>query len=203
MLRVFLVAVAGAALGRPLAVIIAAYARPPATALVAAPAAGSFALLAVKVSAPLALVAFCWVAGAGVALGYVDAARQRLPDRLTVSALAGALAFLAADALVAGRPAALCSAVLSGLATGGFYAVLVVLNPAGMGAGDAKLALSVGTVLGRLGYAVAFLGVLAGFALAAGYAAILLCSGRIARRDRLAHGPFMLIGALLAIVVAG
>ncbi|NJC68874.1 prepilin peptidase [Planosporangium thailandense] len=203
MLRVLLAAVAGVALGPSLSKIISAYSRPPATALVGATAAGAFALLAVKVTAPLALAGFCWVAGAGVALGYVDAARHRLPDRLTAPALAGALAFLGSDALVAGRPAALCPAVLSGLAVGGFYALLVLLNPTGMGAGDAKLAVSVGTVLGWLGYPVAFLGVLAGFALAAAYAAFLVGRGRISRRGRLAHGPFMLLGALLAIVGAG
>jgi leader peptidase (prepilin peptidase)/N-methyltransferase len=206
MLRVLLAAMAGAVAGPALIKIIAGYtdphARPPATAVVAT-AAGVFAVLACRVTAPLALVAFCWVAALGIALGFVDGALHRLPDRLTIPAFAGALAFLAADAFLRERSTALGSAVLSGLALAGFYVVLVGINPAGMGAGDAKLALSVGTVLGWLGGAVAFLGALAGFTLASAYAVMLLSRGRISRRDRLAHGPFMLLGALLAIVATG
>jgi leader peptidase (prepilin peptidase)/N-methyltransferase len=199
MLRVLLAATAGAAAVPVLLKIISAYVRPPATGVVTATVTGLFALLACRVTAPLALAAFCWVAAAGIVLGFVDAALHRLPDRLTMPAFAGALALLATDALLHARLTALGSAVLSGLAMALFYAVLVLINPAGMGAGDAKLALSVGAVLGWLGGTVAFLGALAGFALASGYAVTLLVRGRISRRDRLAHGPFMLLGALLAI----
>jgi leader peptidase (prepilin peptidase)/N-methyltransferase len=203
MLRVLLASAAGFVAGPALIKLISWYARPPATVFVAATAAGVFALLACRITAPLALAAFCWVAALGIVLGFVDAALHRLPDLLTMPAFAGALAFLAADALARERPITLGSALLSGLAMAGFYAVLVLINPAGMGAGDAKLALSVGTVLGWLGGVVAFLGVLAGFTLASAYAVMLLSRGRISRRDRLAHGPFMLLGALLAIAVAG
>jgi leader peptidase (prepilin peptidase)/N-methyltransferase len=203
MLRVLLAAVAGVAAGPVLVKTIsgytARYAPRPATGMVALTAMAVFALLACRVTAPLALAAFCWVAALGIVLGFVDGALHRLPDRLTMPAFGGALAFLAADALLRERPTALGSAVLSGLAMAGFYVVLVLINPAGMGAGDAKLALSVGTVLGWLGGAVAFLGALAGFTLASAYAVMLLSFGRISRRDRLAHGPFMLLGALLAV----
>ncbi|MCW2640303.1 MAG: prepilin peptidase [Dactylosporangium sp.] len=200
MLRVLLASAAGFVAGPVLIKLISWYARPPATVVVAATAAGVFALLACRITAPLALAAFCWVAALGIVLGFVDAALRRLPDLLTMPAFAGALTFLAVDALARERPTILGSAVLSGLAMAGFYTVLVLINPAGMGAGDAKLALSVGTVLGWLGGVVAFLGVLAGFTLASTYAVMLLSRRRISRRDRLAHGPFMLLGALLAIV---
>jgi leader peptidase (prepilin peptidase)/N-methyltransferase len=203
MLRVLLAAAAGVAVGPLLERSIRRYTRPPATGVVTVTAAAVFALLASRVTAPLALVAFCWVAAVGVVLGFVDAALRRLPDRLTLPAYAGVLALLTADALARGRPAALGPPVLSGAATAFFYAVLILINPAGMGAGDAKLALSLGTVLGWLGGTVAFLGVLAGLLLASAYAVMALISHRISRRDHLAYGPFMLLGALLAIVVTG
>lgn len=203
MLRVLIAAAAGAVAAPILVKVISGYARPPATGVVAATAAGVFALLAYRAPASLGLVALCWIAALGIVLGFVDVALHRLPDRLTVPAFAGALAVLAADALVADRLPALASAVLSGLAMAGLYAGLVLVNPTGMGAGDAKLALGVGTGLGWLGADVAFLGALAGMALASGYAVVLLRLGRIDRRDRFAHGPFMLLGALLAIVVGG
>jgi leader peptidase (prepilin peptidase)/N-methyltransferase len=203
MLRVLLAAAAGAVAGPVLGKTIQVYARPPATGVVTALACGVFALLACRVTAPLALAGFCWLGAVGIVLGFVDAALHRLPDRLTMPAFAGALTLLAADALARDRLAALGSAVLSGLALAAFYAVLVLINPAGMGAGDAKLALGVGTVLGWLGGDVAFLGALTALLLASAYAVILLGARRISRTDRLAHGPFMLLGALLAIAVTG
>ncbi|HEV7896996.1 MAG TPA: A24 family peptidase [Planosporangium sp.] len=203
MLRVLLAAAAGVAAGPLLRTCVSVYTRPPATAVVAATAGGVFALLACRVTSVPALAAYCWVAALGIVLGFVDATLHRLPDRLTLPAFVGALALLAADALAHDRFTALCSAVLSGAAMAAFYAALVLISPAGMGAGDAKLALSLGTVLGWLGGVVAFLGALAGLGLASGYAVILLSSRRISREDRLAHGPFMLLGALSAIVVTG
>jgi leader peptidase (prepilin peptidase)/N-methyltransferase len=202
MLRVLLAAAAGTAVAPLLVKIISGYARPPAAGRVTVTAAAVFAVLASRVTGPLPLLACCWVAALGIVLGFVDVALRRLPDRLTLPAFAGALALLAADAFADGRLTALGSAMLTALALAGGYAVLVLINPAGMGAGDVKLALAVGTVLGWLGYGVAYLGALAGFALAAGYAVVLLTRGRISRRDPVPHGPFMLLGALLAIVVA-
>jgi leader peptidase (prepilin peptidase)/N-methyltransferase len=203
MLRVLLAAAAGTAVAPLLVKIISGYARPPAAGVVTLTAAVVFGLLAGRVTAPLPLAACCWVAALGIALGFVDVALRRLPDRLTMPAFAGALVLLAADALLGGRLSALGAAVFTALALAGGYAVLVLINPAGMGAGDAKLALAVGTMLGWLGYGVAYLGTLAGFALSSGYAVVLLSRGRISRRDPVPHGPFMLLGALLAIVVAG
>ncbi|MGC9667050.1 prepilin peptidase [Planosporangium sp. 12N6] len=203
MLRIVLTAAAGAAVGPLLHRCIAGYARPPAAVLVTAAAAAAFGLLAYRLPAGPALAAFCWVAALGVVLGFVDAATHRLPDRLTMAAFAGALPLLGVQALHGDRLAAFGTAVLSGLALSGFYATLVLMNPAGMGPGDAKLALSLGTVLGWLGGPVVLLGALAGLVLAAGYALVLLTARRISRDERLAHGPFMLVGALLAVVLTG
>jgi leader peptidase (prepilin peptidase) / N-methyltransferase len=198
-----LAAGAGGAVARVLRRPIRGYRKPPARLAVGASMTGVFALLAWRVPAPLPLLAYCWVAALGLAAGFVDGAVHRLPDRFTLPAFAGALAVLTVDALLTGRFAALGTAVLSGLAAAAFYAGLVLVNPAGMGAGDAKLALSLGTVLGWLGGRVAVAGVVAGITISVGYAMYLLIRRRVGRRDPLPHGPAMLLGALLAIVVAG
>jgi leader peptidase (prepilin peptidase) / N-methyltransferase len=201
MLRVLIAAAAGTAVAPALWKTIRGYRQPPALIAVAGPVAGVFALLAWRVTAPLALLAACWVAALGIAAGLVDLAAHRLPDRFTLPAFTGALAILTVEALGSGRPGRLAGATLAGLAMAAFYAALVLINPAGMGAGDAKLALSLGTVLGWLGGPVAFLGTLAGLLLAAGYALTLLALGRIRRDDPLPHGPAMLFGALLAVLL--
>jgi leader peptidase (prepilin peptidase) / N-methyltransferase len=197
MLRVLIAVAAGSAVVPALQKTIRGYRRPPAPLAVAAPVVGVFALLAWRVTTPLALLAACWVAAFGIAAGSVDLAVRRLPDRFTLPAFAGALAILSVDR----QPSRLAGAALAGLAMAAFYAALVLINPAGMGAGDAKLALSLGTVLGWLGGGVAFRGALAGLVLAAGYALSLLVLGRIRRDDPLPHGPSMLLGALLAVLL--
>jgi leader peptidase (prepilin peptidase)/N-methyltransferase len=155
--------------------------------------AAAAAALALCAPDPLTLLGYCWVAGFGVVLGFVDVAVRRLPDRFTVPAYLGVLALVVAD----GR----FDAVLSGAAVAGGYLLLVVISPAGMGLGDAKLALSLGTALGWLGWPVAIAGAAAGFLLGGLYGAALLIGGRAGRKDELPHGPFMLVGAL-AVVVA-
>ncbi len=46
------------------------------------------------------------------------------------------------------------------------------------------------------------LGLAAGFGLSGLFAVVLLVARRAGRRSQLAHGPFMLAGALLAVVLA-
>jgi leader peptidase (prepilin peptidase)/N-methyltransferase len=197
MLRVLIAVAAGSAVAPALQKTIRGYRQPPALRAVAAPVVGVFALLALRVTTTPALLATCWVAALGIAAGSVDLAVRRLPDRFTLPAFAGALAILSFDR----QPSRLAGAVLTGLAMAAFYAALVLINPAGMGAGDVKLALGLGTVLGWLGNGVAFRGALAGLVLAAGYALSLLVLGRIRRDDPLPHGPSMLLGALLAVLL--
>lgn len=171
----------------------------PTFGLVEVAGAVSFALLALVGGSPLELAAFWWIAAAGVALGFIDVAVHRLPDRLTLSAYAGALVLLGAAALVDDRLGAFGLAVLYGLALAFCYLVLVLVYPAGMGLGDAKLALVLGLALGWFGGVVVVLGAAAGFLLAGVYAAGLLALRRAGRKDSIAHGPAMLGGALVAV----
>ncbi len=173
----------------------------PPTGTVEIAGAASFALLALVAGSPLEVAAFWWIAAAGVALGFIDVAVHRLPDRLTLPAYAGGLVLLGAAALVDDRLGAFGLAVVYGLAMALCYLVLVLAYPAGMGLGDAKLALVLGLALGWFGGVVVVLGAAAGFLLAGGYAVVLLALRRVGRRDAIAHGPAMLGGALLVLLL--
>ncbi|MGS2643777.1 prepilin peptidase [Streptosporangium sp. LJ11] len=148
------------------------------------------------------LLAFGWLAVVAVALSFVDAAVHRLPDRLTLAAYLGTAAPLAVPALADGRLGDLLGAGLGGLALAGFYLVLFLVNPAGMGLGDVKFAASLGTALGWLGWdtlvAGAFLGLLAGGL----YGAALMVARRAGRKSEIPFGPFMAVGALAAVLTA-
>jgi leader peptidase (prepilin peptidase)/N-methyltransferase len=175
------------------------YARPPALVRSAAVAAATLGVLGWRIADPATLRGYTWVGIFGVVLGFVDVAVRRLPDRLTLTLYLGLVILFGTDQ----RWAGFGRAVLGGLAMAAFYAMLVLVNPAGMGPGDAKLALGLGTALGWLGWWAVFLGTLAAFALAAGYGLVQVARGRLGRRDAVAHGPFMLLGALVTVALVG
>nr|WP_254553077.1 A24 family peptidase [Kitasatospora sp. MMS16-BH015] len=131
-----------------------------------------------------------------VPLALVDLRVHRLPDPLTLPAYALTLGLLA----IAGTGwGSWVRALLGGLALAGCYLLLVLISPEGMGPGDLKLALPLGTVLGWYGWPVLFQGGFLGFLLGALYGLPLL----LLRRGRtLAFGPFMIAGAWLALLAA-
>ncbi|MFY1688866.1 prepilin peptidase [Plantactinospora sp. WMMB782] len=180
------------------------YTRPagPPTGLVGAVAAVVFGTLAARVDGVLPLLGHLWLAGFGIVLGFVDVAVRRLPDRLTLPAAAGLAGLLGAASVTSGQLARYALAATCALALAGAYAGLVLLSPAGLGPGDAKLALGLGFATGWYGWSSTLTGALAGLLLAGGYAAVLLRLGRIGRHDHLPHGPAMLTGTLGVVLLA-
>jgi leader peptidase (prepilin peptidase)/N-methyltransferase len=174
----------------------------PAPGIVEVLAAVTLAVLAWRSGVHVATLALAWAALLAVALGLVDVAVHRLPDRLIVTALAGTLAMLGIATVTASAYSRLLIAVACGLAAGVVYFVIVFAAPGGMGLGDAKLAVLVGLTAGWFGVRAAVFAIVAGVVYAGLGAIALLVMRRATRGDRLAYGPFMLLGALTAIVLA-
>ncbi len=80
----------------------------------------------------------------------------------------------------------------------GFYLLLAATG--GLGLGDVRLAGLLGLYLGWLGWTSLVTGTLTGFVLAGLTGAILMVAGRATRRTRLPFGPFMILGAFVAIL---
>jgi leader peptidase (prepilin peptidase)/N-methyltransferase len=78
--------------------------------------------------------------------------------------------------------------------------VLVLLRPGKLGAGDLKLAGVLGLALGWLGWPAVLRGTLLTFALLSICSLALLATRRIRLDSALSFGPFMLAGALLAVL---
>jgi leader peptidase (prepilin peptidase) / N-methyltransferase len=148
----------------------------------------------------LVLAAACWLAACAVPLACTDLAVQRLPDPLTGAAYAGTAVLLLAAAAVGGTWAALVRALLGGLALAGFYLLLMVISPSGMSLGDVKLAASLGTLLAWFSWRLLLAGGFAGFLLGGVFAGALLVSRRAGRKQTIPFGPFMIAGAVLAVV---
>jgi len=164
--------------------------------------AALFGGLAARVHPALVLAAACWLAGCAVALAWIDAAVQRLPDALTAPAYAGTVAFLLLAAAVGGHWRDLLRAVLGGLALAVAYLILVVVSRSAVGLGDAKLAASLGTLTAWPGWPTLIAGAFAGFLLGAIYGVGLLVSRRAHRGQHIPFGPFMIAGAFLALLAS-
>jgi leader peptidase (prepilin peptidase)/N-methyltransferase len=176
----------GARIGAPLAIATAA--------------AAVLALLFARIGVHPAVAAFAFLGVIGVALAQIDLAVQRLPDRLTLAGYPALLVLLALAAAVTGSWAAFGRALLGGLALGAGYLVLALIGTGQLGGGDVKLAGLIGLALGWAGWRTLVAGAILGFVLAAVIGLAGLAARRISRRSMMSFGPFMLAGAMLAVL---
>lgn len=180
----------------------------PAGQAVYGPRTTPLALLTALVCAALAaatgarpeLAVWLLVAPAGVLLAAVDLKVRRLPDPLTLPLAGAALALLGLTALLPEHAGEWTTALLGAFALGAGYLVLFLINPAGMGFGDVKLALTAGAVLGWYGWPTLMLGTFAGFLLGAFYGGALLLARRASRKTAIPFGPFLIAGAFLGVL---
>lgn len=126
------------------------------------------------------------------ALSVVDVRRRRLPNVLTVP---GAVVVLLV-AVTCGRGV---PAVLGATALGGLYLMIHLIDPAGLGGGDVKLAVALGALTGAFGIAVWLLAAFGAPMLtaAASTVAALRRHGRV-----VPHGPSMCAASLFAAALA-
>ena len=138
-----------------------------------------------------------------IALAQIDAAVQRLPDTLTLPVYPALILLLGLAAAATRDGAPLLLALAGGLALSAGYLLLGLASGGQLGGGDIKLAGLVGIALGWLGWRAVVMGACLGFVLAAGAGLVLLAAGRISRESMISFGPFMLGGALLAVLASG
>ncbi|MFJ1775863.1 prepilin peptidase [Streptomyces anulatus] len=157
--------------------------------------------LAAATGARPELIGWLALTPVAVLLAVVDRRVHRLPDPLTLPLTAAAVLLLGGAALLPGHAGSWTSGLLGGLALGGFYFLLFLINPNGMGFGDVKLALALGVALGWYGWTVLFVGGFAGFLFGALYGLALMLLRRAGRRTGIPFGPFMIGGALTGLLL--
>ncbi|GJF08774.1 prepilin peptidase [Mycolicibacterium cyprinidarum] len=126
-----------------------------------------------------------------IALSYFDIRQRRLPNVLT---LPGAVMVLAV-ATGSGRGV---TAAAGAVAMFTMYAVVHVVAPKAMGAGDVKLAIGLGALTGAFGPDVWLLAALGASILTAVLGLVRLIGGD---RSALPHGPSMCVAAACAVAV--
>ena len=161
-----------------------------------------FAGLAVHFAdTPARLPAYLYLAAIAVALALIDLDVKRLPDVITLPSYAVGLVLLAfAIAFGSGEVwSSLLRALLGLVAMWGFYfALWYGTRGKGMGYGDVKLAGVLGLYLGFLGWGSWVVGFFACFLVGGIVSIALVTLGSAGRKTRVPHGPFMLIGAMVA-----
>jgi leader peptidase (prepilin peptidase)/N-methyltransferase len=140
-----------------------------------------------------------------VIVTFIDLEHQIVPDRITLPGIAIGLTWSVLTALLFSRPhgtplsfspPAPLDALLGTLVGGGILYLVAVLSRGGMGGGDIKLTAMVGAFLGwRAALLTIFLGTLSGSVIAL----LLLASGKKSRKDPMPFGPFLVLGAVLAL----
>ncbi len=129
-----------------------------------------------------------------VPIALIDLEYRIIPNKLTALGAVLALAIgLALDP--AGEPERLIAAA----AAGGFFLLAALAYPGGMGMGDVKLAAMLGLFLGAAVAAALLIALLAGVAL--GAVVIARKGARDGRKTAVPFGPFLALGALVAVFV--
>lgn len=143
-----------------------------------------------------------WLLTAPIAvlLAAIDYRVHRLPDVLTLPLAATTAALLGLASLLPTAAGSWPRSLLGGLTLGACYLLLFLLNPAGMGFGDVKLALALGLALGWYGWPTLLTGALAGLLYGALYALTLLTIRHAGRKSAIPLGPSMMAGALTGVV---
>jgi leader peptidase (prepilin peptidase)/N-methyltransferase len=137
-----------------------------------------------------AFVAAFVVAVLAVVSAY-DLEQGIIPNRIVLPAAAVVLA-----ARIALAPGQTVEWVVAAAAAAGFLLLAHLVYPAGMGMGDVKLALLLGVALGWFVVLALFLG-----SLAAGLVGVVFIvrEGAAARKKALPFGPFLALGAVVAL----
>ncbi|HEX3511139.1 MAG TPA: prepilin peptidase [Solirubrobacteraceae bacterium] len=127
-----------------------------------------------------------------VPVALIDLEHRIIPNRIT-----GPAALLAIGLGLALDPSGEPARVIAGAAAGGFLLLAALAYPGGMGMGDVKLAGVLGLCLGRAVAPALLVALLAGTLL--GVAVIARKGAREGRKTAVPFGPFLALGALVAV----
>ncbi|WP_157436517.1 prepilin peptidase [Actinospica robiniae] len=133
-------------------------------------------------------------------LAMIDARTIRLPNRLLHPVAWTGLALLACAAACSGSWYRLTFALASAGALLGAFFLLHKMS--GLGRGDVRLVGLLGLFLGWVGPATVFAGVALGTVAGGVFGAVLLLAHKADRRRMLPYGPFLVLGAWLALLLA-
>jgi leader peptidase (prepilin peptidase) / N-methyltransferase len=145
----------------------------------------------------LVYAAFFWIL---VVLTAIDLEHKLLPNRIVYPAFVGGWIGLLLAALSVGDYGRLAGAAVGAAMFGGFFLIVAMIAPAGMGGGDVKLAFVLGSFLGYLGApGMVLVGMFLSFLAGGVIGVIVMLVVRGTRKMQIPFGPFLAVGTVAAI----
>lgn len=171
--------------------------RYPAVELITA---AGFVAMALSIGAKWVLPAYLLFAAVLVTLSAIDIDTRTIPNRILYPAgFTGAL-LLVAGGLLDADAVALAWAAAGGVLGFAILFTIWFVAPGGMGYGDVRLAGYLGMHLGYLSLGHVALGLFAGFLFGAMSGVVLLLGARRDRKTKIPFGPYLAMGAVVAVV---
>ena len=144
-----------------------------------------------------AFAGFFWVL---VVLTVIDLEHKLLPTRIIYPSLLVGWVLLATDALLQDDVGRLVDAAIGMLVFGGFFFLIAFIVPKGMGMGDVRLSLLLGTFLGYLGgIGFVLLAMFMSFFTGGLLGTVIAVATKGGRKMKIPFGPFLAAGTLIAV----
>lgn len=147
------------------------------------------------------LPAWTYLCAAGVALSFIDWRTKLLPVRLVIPSYVVVAGCLLIAAGATSDWSSLTRAAIGWVATFAVFALMWLVYPKGLGYGDVRLSGVLGMALAWLGWPELVLGIYAAFLLG-GIVGVVLSALKVVDRRGYPFGPFLMLGAWLAVVLA-
>jgi leader peptidase (prepilin peptidase)/N-methyltransferase len=149
-----------------------------------------FALAGWKFGPNVELLPALLLIAALIVIFFIDLEHYIIPNVVVLP-----VAVIGLGAMIAISPDRWLELLAAGLVSGVFFFAIVLIFPKGMGLGDAKMAMMLGFFLGWSVVVALF----AAFLLGALVGVALIVAGVKGRKSRLPFGPFLAVGAMLAL----
>jgi leader peptidase (prepilin peptidase) / N-methyltransferase len=163
--------------------------------------AALFGAMAARFDDSWTLVAYLVLTGALVALAAIDLETYLLPNRIVYPLTVAMLVLLPLGLLADGDTDAIGRGLLAGVIAFAAFFVVHLISPRGMGFGDVKLSFTLGFALGCVGWGEMILGLFLGFFYGAIIGLVILAVSKRGRGQAVPFGPFLVAGAVTALLV--
>ncbi|WIV57872.1 prepilin peptidase [Amycolatopsis nalaikhensis] len=160
-----------------------------------------FSALAWRIGAVPDVFAYSWLAASGVLLAAIDWNSRTLPTKLIWASGCILAALFGMAALLNRDPYPLIHSAVGMVTLLAFYGALYFLRPGQLGGGDLRLGGMLGLALGWTGWAALLAGTLLGWLGAAITLVVLRTARRMEPTKEISLGPFLVVGALAAILI--
>ena len=134
-------------------------------------------------------------------LAPVDLVHHRLPDAITLPAFPAAATAVATTFLLSHQSGSVIRAVAVAAVFWALFAATARISPASMGRGDVKLIPTLGLLTGYVSIGAAVIALALAFVLGALVSVAGMVAGRLKLKSAIAFGPFLLLGAWVALLL--